>query len=95
MNFNRKTVTLLPFEKLYNMYCLGYKKKLTVWRHFLVGSAATRAISTLFLIAVMILLTTLFRMALWGNLVGAKKQCSFPLVFKNCPSTTYKFCVEG
>ena len=41
-----------------------------------------------FLIAVMILLTKLFRMALRGNLAGAKKQCSYPLVFKNCPFTT-------
>ena len=43
-----------------------------------------------FWIAVMVLLTKLFRMALRGNLVWAKKskkQFPCPLVFKNCLST--------
>ena len=47
-----------------------------------------------FLIAVTVLLTKLFRMTLQGNLAGAKKQCPFPLVFKNCSSITYKlYCI--
>ena len=52
---------------------------------FTVGFRSYKSNFNDFGIAVMILLTKLFRMALRGNLAGAKKQCSFPLVFKNLP----------
>ena len=77
------------------MYCLGYKQIFDSVAAFSGGFRSYKSNFNGFWIAVMIVFTKLFKMTLRGNLAGAKKQCSFPLAFKNCPATTYKFCVEG
>ena len=47
------------------------------------GFRSYKSNSNDFVTAVTILLTKLFRMELRGDMAGAKKQCSSPLVLKN------------